>query len=109
MAIDIENLLKEMLSAGGKIAAKGWNEIAPYAEKEFRQILDNIAQIEKLKLEGKIAESKAKRMLSIQQNASKSVLIAIDGMKDIAIDDFMADVLKSIKTPVNQILGWTIL
>lgn len=107
--IDYNKLLNDMLQEASKILTGYWDETKPYAEKEFKAFLENISLIEKLKLEGKISEERAKLHISMQKNAIRMVLLTIEGLGAIAVENALNAALGIVRDTINTAIGWTLL
>ncbi len=109
MTIDKSKLVQDMLFAAKGVIKKNWSEVHPYAEMEFEKIAQNLAAIEKMKLEGVITEEKARLQFDIQKNASRAVLLTIEGLGIIAAEAAINAAFAVVKDTVNKALGWTLL
>ena len=89
MSLDLENLGSEMLNAAKGVLTKQGPGLIQYAEPELKKILENIAKIEAMQLTGSITEQKAKLLLQMQVNSSKSVLLAVEGMSKLLVEQMI--------------------
>jgi len=106
MAIDISHLLPEMLDATKKVIGDKWPDAKDYAASEFKKIGESIAMIEALKLQGKITEEQARLHLEIQKNASKTVLLTVEGLGLLMAEQAINAALGVLKGFVNGVLGF---
>ncbi len=105
MAIDFEQMLKDMLTAGGTVVAKNGLEISAYAEKELNQVVQaivdiaqNVAENQKDPTQGYPAAS-GKALMQIQILSLENVLMGIEEMtKETAQQaiNAMLDVVKNV-------------
>ncbi len=109
MAIDISKLAEDMLNAAKGVLTKQWPEIKDYAETEMKKIAESIAAIERMKLAEKITEEKARLHLDIQKNASRAVLLAVEGVGIVTAEQAINAALGVVRDTVNKALGWTLL
>lgn len=109
MALNIQDLLGPMLDAAKTVVGKQWPNIQNYAETEMKKIGEKILEIEKMKLEGTATEEKAKLLLDIQMNASKTVLLTVQGMAKIMAEQAINAALGAIKDIVNKALGFALI
>ena len=107
--IDIDELLKPMLSASKNVLKKEWKNISPIAELQLKNIIHNLEQIAVLKLEGKITEHQAKLHLTIQKESFKTILLSFEGIGIITAEKAINAALNAVRTTINKTIGWTII
>ena len=109
MSLDVGDLSSKMIEAfKGELSDK-WPEVRDYAEAESKKLAENFVMIEKLKLSGEIDEEQARLHHEIQQNASRSVLLTIEGLGDIAVEQAINAAMNVVKETVNGALGFILL
>ncbi len=109
MSIDERELASAMFEAfKGKLTEK-WPEVKDYAEAESKKLAESLAMIEKLKLAGEINEEQAKLHLEIQKNATRTVLLTIEGLGIIAVEQAINAAMSVLKEAVNTALGFTLI
>lgn len=109
MALNVSALAKDMLNAAKPVLQKFWKEAKPYAEKESKAFVQNLAMIAKLKLEGKITKEEALLHIQIQKNSYRTVLLAVEGLGLIAVEGALNAAIGVISTAVNKAIGWNLL
>ncbi len=109
MAIDTNQLLKQMVTAASAAFKNKWPDVEEYATSELTKIAEDIAFIEAQSLAGKMTPEQAKLQLHLQTNASKIVLLAAHGMTILAVEAAINAALNVIKEAVNTALGFAIL
>lgn len=109
MALDTSKLAQDMLKAAKGALTKAWPEAQAYADMEFIKIAQNLAAIEKMKLTGVITEEKARLQFDIQKNASRAVLLTIEGLGIVAVEQAINAALGVVKDTVNKAIGWALL
>lgn len=110
MEIDIEKLLKAMLEAASGVLKNHWPKAKDYTENEFRKLLLEAQHIAKLKAEGKITEQEAAYLMDLQRNASRAVLLAIEGLGILAVEAAINAALAVVGDTINSALGgWKVL
>lgn len=109
MALDIGQLLPQMLRAAEAVFGSKWPEIRSYAEGEFKKIGLDILRIEQMSLQGTITKEEATLLLDIQKNASRTVLLTLEGIGLIMAQDAINAALGVIKDVVNTALGFVLL
>ena len=107
--IDINELLKSMLSASKNVLKKEWKNISPIAELQLKNIIHNLEQIAVLKLEGKITEHQAKLHLTIQRESFKTILLSFEGIGIITAEKAINAALNAVRNTINKTIGWTII
>jgi len=106
---DMQDLLENMVAAARKVFNASWLEVKPFAEMEFRHFTDNLNLIAELHEGGKITDEQARIQMNIQQDAAKSVLLSIRGVRKVTVENAINAALSVIRTPVNKALGWALL
>lgn len=108
-ALNVGNLLKDMLNAAKPLLKDYWKEVKPYVEKESKNFLTNLAMIAKLKLQGQITEKEARLHIEIQKSSFRTVLLAVEGLGIIAVENALNAAIGAIKKAVNTGIGWSLL
>ena len=106
---DMQDLLESMVAAARKVFNTSWLEVKPFAEMEFRHFTDNLNLIAELHDSGKITDEQARMQLNIQQDAARSVLLSIRGVRKVMAENAINAALSVIRAPVNKALGWALL
>ena len=109
MALNIQDLLGPMLDAAKIVVGKQWPSMQNYAETEMKKIGEKILVIEKMKLDGTTTDERAKLLLNIQVNASKTVLLAVKGITKIMAEQAINAALGAIRDVVNKAIGFSLL
>jgi inorganic pyrophosphatase/exopolyphosphatase len=109
MALNIQDLLGPMLDAAKIVVGKQWPNVQNYTETEMKKIGEKILEIEKMKLEGTTTDERAKLLLNIQVNASKTVLLAVKGITKIMAEQAINAALGAIRDVVNKAIGFSLL
>ena len=109
MALNIQDLLGPMLDAAKIVVGKQWPNVQNYTETEMKKIGEKILEIEKMKLEGTTTDERAKLLLNIQVNASKTVLLAVKGITKIMEEQAINAALGAIRDVVNKAIGFSLL
>jgi hypothetical protein len=109
MSLNVTQLAKDMAGAFvGSLKAAVPN-IKDYAEGEAKKMAQSLAMIEKLVVAGTIDEEEAKLHLEIQKNASRTVLLTIEGLGALAVEAAINAALDVVKNTVNAALKFTLL
>ncbi len=109
MALDVGELVKKMFEAFETSLVDKWPEIKDYAEAEAKKMAESLVMIEKLVIAGKITEEQAKLHFQIQRNATRMVLLTIEGLGIIAVEQAINAALDVLKDTVNTALDFTLL
>lgn len=111
MALDIDGILKAMVTAGQGLAGTVWQDIQVYAVPELKKIATQIEAIETAMLEPNppYTQEGAKVLLNMQITASVGVIVAMTSLTLIAVQTAINAILDSIKTAVNQAIGFVLI
>jgi hypothetical protein len=93
-----------MLTAALPILKNKAPEIAVFAEGEFKKIALTIATIETELARGEINEHQAKLPLDIQKSATRSVLLASEGLSLLVVEASINAALDVVRAAVNGAL-----
>jgi hypothetical protein len=80
MSLDVGELAKKMFEAFESSLTDKWPEVKDYAETEAKKMAESLVMIEKLILTDQINEEQAKLHFQIQRNATRMVLLTIEGL-----------------------------
>ena len=109
MSLDVGDLASKVLETfKGKLTEK-WPEVRDYAEAEAKKLAEALAMIEKLRLTGEITEEQARLHLDIQKNASRMVLLTIEGLGIIAVEQAINEAMAVMRDTVNTAMGFSLL
>ncbi|UCC71430.1 MAG: hypothetical protein JSV86_13670 [Gemmatimonadota bacterium] len=106
MAIKVSSLAKEMFEASRTVLEDSWPEIKDYAKAEFKKIAESMAMIARLRAAGKLTQKKARLHLEIQKNASRMVLLTVEGLGIIAVERAINAALGAVRDTVNTAVGF---
>lgn len=108
MALDVETLVTQMLSAGASAFGENWTRASAYAETEFRQIAQTIAGIESdlAQVPPAYTPDAAKLLFTMQLQSLQNTLIAEAQMVEIAVQAAIKAVLAAVGGMVQQALGF---
>jgi hypothetical protein len=109
MALSASQLGKDILAALKGTLTDKWPEIREYGESEAKKLAQALVMIEALKVSGKINEEQARLHLEIQKNASRTVLLTIEGLGVLAVEAALNAALNVVKDAVNTALGFVLL
>ena len=109
MAINVDKLVKEMFEAFEESLADKWPQVKDYAESEAKKIAESLVMIEKLLVTDQISKKQAKLHLQIQKNATRMVLLTIEGLGIVAVEQAINAALKVLKDTVNSALDFKLI
>jgi len=109
MSLDVKVLSIKMLEAfKGKLSEK-WPDVKEYAKTESKKLAENFVLIERLKISGEITEEQAKLHVEIQKNATRAVLLTIEGLGLIAVEEAINAAMDVLRDTINTALNFTLL
>ena len=107
--LDVKALAAQMLEAASA-ALEGKPSVAKtYAEMEFKKLAATAASIQTAKLADEIDEEDARILMDMQKNATRAVLLAVEGLGAIAAQQAINAAVDAVKGPVNGVLGFALL
>lgn len=109
MALSASQLGKDMVAALKGALMEKWPEIKEYGEAEAKKLAQTLVMIEALRVSGKINEEQATLHLEIQKNATRTVLLTIEGLGILAAEAAINAALNVVKDAVNTALGFALL
>ncbi len=109
MTINVADLAAKMLTAFSDELSDKWPEIKSYAEAETKKLAENFVLIEKLLITGEINEQQAKLHHDIQKNATRTVLLTVEGLGIVAVEQAINAAMDALKDTVNTALNFTLL
>lgn len=107
--IDVDELLKKMLAAAVEPFKKQWPSAKDYAESEFKKIAESIVFIDGQLVIGKMTPEHARLHLDIQKNASRTILLTIEGLGILTVEAAINAAMGVIRDTVNTALGLVLL
>jgi hypothetical protein len=109
MALDPGQLASSMLAAALAVLTKKTPDITSYAETEFKKIADTIVSIGQMVAAGQMTAEEATLHLQIQANASRAVLLCVEGLGLLAAEQAINAALAAVKDTVNAALPFKLL
>jgi len=109
MALYKGELVKKMFEAFESSLSEKWPEVKEYAKTEAKKMAESLVLIEKLLRRKKITEEQAKLHFQIQQNATRMVLLTIEGLGILAVEQAVNAALNVLKDTVNTALDFTLI
>lgn len=109
MALDVGQLVGQMLTAAAGPLKAGGQTVLSYAQTEFPKIAQTIVSIGDQVATGAISQQEASLLLDMQANATRAVLAAAEGMSLIAAEEAINAALSAIKGVVNATLHFALI
>lgn len=107
--IDVQKIVAGMVGAASGVFGKKWPVIKDFAEPEFEKLAKTFAQIEVLKLGGRINEAEASVLFEMQKNTARAVMITLEGMSLLLVEQAINAALAVVKDAINTALGFVLL
>ena len=102
-------LVKQMLSAAGKVLKKDWPEARKYAELEFTKLAQTMAMIQTQHKLGELNKTEARLLMDIQRHAARAVLLTLEGLGAIAVEKAINAAFRVVRDAVNAAIGFALL
>lgn len=109
MSLSASKLGKDILAAFKGSLTEKWPDIKEYGEAEAKKLAQTLVMIEALKESGKINKRQATLHLEIQKNATRTVLLTLEGLGVLAVEGAINAALKVVKDAVNTAVGFALL
>lgn len=109
MSLNASQLSKEILGAFKGVLTKKWPDIREYGEAESKKLAQTLIMIEALMASGKINEEQASLHLEIQKNATRTVLLTLEGLGILAVEAAINAALGVVRGAVNTAIGFALL
>ncbi len=106
---DFDRLLDDLLTSAQGVLGDSFDDVRPYATSEFRKLIDTLVTISELRASGKIDDEQARLLLDIQKNASRTVLLTLEGLGIVTVERLLSSALGTITDTVNRTLGFDLL
>ena len=108
-SIDVDDLGAKMLEAARGVLTAKWTKARPYVESETKIFAERLASITRLRAAGSISEQRAKDLVAFQEEAFETVLLAVEGLTQLAIEEALNAALKAVRDTVNTAIGFALL
>ncbi|MFA6283384.1 MAG: hypothetical protein WCT30_00575 [Desulfurivibrionaceae bacterium] len=109
MSLNEAQLGKDILAAFKGVLTEKWPDIKQYGEAESKKLAQTLVMIEALKASGKINEEQATLHIEIQKNATRMVLLTLEGLGILAVEAAINAALNVVKDTVNTVVGFSLL
>ena len=109
MALDVSTLFSSMITAAEGSLKTGWAAVEPFAKTQFTAIAQQIVDIEAQLAAGQLSKDDATSLLDMQANASRAVLMTVEGIGLATAQNIINAALGAVAGAVNKALGFSIL
>lgn len=109
MSVNAGELAGSMLGAMKGVLSEKWPEMKEYGEAEAKKLAESIVMIQTLRASNKIDEEEAALHFAMQKNASRTVLLAIEGLGVLAAEQAINAALNVVKDTVNTSVGFVLI
>lgn len=108
-SINSEQLAAAMLLAAQGVFAEKWPSVRNFAEREFRDLASEIANIATQTAQKLMSEEKARLHLNMQKNNARIAMYALQGLSVLTVEAAINAALEAVKPTVNRALGFRLL
>ncbi|WP_431112960.1 hypothetical protein [Variovorax paradoxus] len=108
-SIDVNDIGIKMLVAAEGVLKNKWVKVKPYIESETKIFAERLANIARLRAAGSISEQRARDLVAFQKEAFETVLLAVEGLTQLAIEEALNAALKAVRDAVNVAVGFVLL
>ena len=109
MALSASQLGKDILGAFKGVLSQKWPDLKEYGEAESKKLAQTLVMIESLHVSGKITDEQAELHLQIQKNATRMVLLTLEGLGILAVEAAINSALDVVKQTVNTAVGFALI
>jgi len=103
--IDVNALGSEVAAKFVQILTGAGKDVLSYAQAEARKFATSAVEIAALRAKGTITDEEARLHMKIQANASRAVLMAIQGMSKIAVEQAINAALTIVGKAIQTATG----
>ncbi|MEA3273817.1 MAG: hypothetical protein U9Q81_00645 [Pseudomonadota bacterium] len=107
--IDVNELLGDMLGAAQGVFSARWPEVRAFARMESKSFLENMAEIERMKVSGEITREQAELLTRMHKRSMEAVFTSLEGISLALAEQAVNAALAVVRTTVNNAIGWALL
>ncbi|MDZ7705471.1 MAG: hypothetical protein U5L04_13430 [Trueperaceae bacterium] len=107
--LDTDRLVTDLLAAAQQILGDSFDAVRPYATAEFRKLAETLVLIAELRATGAVDDEQARLLLDIQKNASRTVLLTLEGIALLTAERVLNAALGAVTDTINRTLGFELL
>jgi len=109
MTLDVAALASSILGSFKASFNTQWPEVENYAIGESQKLAHSLLQITTLRLSNQISTGECSVLLEMQKNATRNVLLAIEGIGLVAVETAINGALAAVQSAVNGAIGFALL
>ncbi len=109
MAIDVGDVAAKIVTAMQGVFKTNWPVISSYATGEAQKLAHTFVQIAELRASNQISEAEGSVLLEMQKNATRGVLLAVQGMGLLTVEEAINAALAAVKDIVNTAIGFVLI
>lgn len=109
MNLDIQATIQTMLSAAKGPLGNCYGAAEPFAKSQFTNIAQTVAAIGEAVAANQMTREQGKYLLSIQEHATRSALLTVEGLGIIAVESALNAAIGAVTNTINTALGFALL
>jgi hypothetical protein len=109
MNLDVTGIADTMWAAAKGPLGNAATAAEPFAKSQFTNIAQTVASIAAGIPTGQINQQQATYLLSIQEHATKSALLAVEGLGIVAVESALNAALGAVTGLVNGAVGFALI
>jgi hypothetical protein len=109
MALDAGTLASQMLGAALPILTKGAKDAESFAKTQFTKIAQTMVSLGEQLATGQVTQEQARLFLNMQTSASRTVLLALQGLALVTVEEAINAALNVVKGAVNGALHFDLI
>jgi hypothetical protein len=109
MSDSFDNVVPNMLKAAEGVCEKDWDVVKGYAEDEFNKATAEGKQIAAQVVAGTMSTDDAKTIMTMEANSMKAVLLAVEGISEIAVEQAINAALDVLGSAIEKAIGVSLL
>lgn len=109
MSLDVDDVAQKMIQAAQGVVGEKWPATHAYFESESRIFAERFASIARLRDQGLISESRARRHVRFQKEAWETVLLAVLGLNRLMVEQALNAAFEAVNDVVNAAVGFALL
>lgn len=107
--IDGQEVFNAALMAMRGVFDDRWPKVRAFAQAESKAFLANMAEIQKMKLEGEIDEDEAATLTRMHTRSMEAVLVAVEGVSIALAEQAVNAAIIAVRDQINKAIGWALL
>jgi hypothetical protein len=109
MELAADRISHEMVAGASKILQAHAPDVRAFAALEFKKIAATVATIEQELKSGRLDEGQARQLLEMQLSATRSSLVAAEGLGLVDVEEIVRAGLTSVRQQLNGALGFMLI